>query len=81
MHHMSITVPMKQFMVSPHPFFVSSPPPSPPPQKKNKQKNKQKKNQQLKMNSTESNNKKKTFVAVHVVIFEISSLGTLLTKM
>ena len=81
MHHMSITVPMKQFMVSPHPFFVSSPPPSPPPQKK-KQTNKQKqKNQQLKMNSTESNHKKKTFVAVHVVIFEISSLGTLLTKM
>ena len=80
MHHMSITVPMKQFMVSPHPFFVSSTPPSPPPpKKKNKQTNK--KNQQLKMNSTESNHKKKTFVAVHVVIFEISSLGTLLTKM
>ena len=80
MLHMSITVPMKQFMVSPHPFFVSSPSP-PPPQKKNKQTNKQTKNQQLKMNSTESNHKKKTFVAVHVVIFEISSLGTLLTKM
>ena len=79
MHHMSITAPMKQFMVSPHPFFVSSPPPSPPPKKK--QTNKQTKNQQLKMNSTESNHKKKTFVAVHVVIFEISSLGTLLTKM
>ena len=77
MHHMSITVPMKQFMVSPHPFFVSSPPPSPPPQKKtNKQKN-----QQLKMNCTESNRNKKTFVVVHVVIFEISSLGTILTKM
>ena len=81
MLHMSITVPMKQFMVSPHPFFVSSPS-SPPPQKKtNKQTNKKTKNQQLKMNSTESNLKKKTFVAVHVVIFEISSLGTLLTKM
>ena len=40
---MSITVPMKQFMVSPHPFFVSSPS-SPPPKKKqtNKQTNKQK---------------------------------------
>ena len=77
---MSITVPMKQFMVSPHPFFVSSP--SSPPPKKKKQTNKQtNKNQQLKMNSTESNHKKKTFVAVHVVIFEISSLGTLLTKM
>ena len=80
MLHMSITVPMKQFMVSPHPFFVSSP--SSPPPKKKKQTNKQtNKNQQLKMNSTESNHKKKTFVAVHVVIFEISSLGTLLTKM
>ena len=37
---MSITVPMKKFMVSPHPFFVSSSssPPPPPKKKKNKQK-------------------------------------------
>ena len=40
---MSITVPMKQFMVSPHPFFGLFPLLPPPPKKKNKQTNKQKK--------------------------------------